>query len=115
MDALARLIERELARGLKVEDIEQRIPHATLHGYMNPKRQREQPIRKRQMQELALALDVPLSEVEFAAVASVGYSFMRGLAIGDPQTEAIVGEEISDIPRPRAIRSVEHAPLHPPE
>lgn len=77
MTPLAQLIEATIKRrGWTTAQVEDRgISHSTLHGYMTRETLYKQPLRTKSMETLAKVLDLPLSEVQRAAVASAGYLY----------------------------------------
>ncbi len=74
----ALILGRMRDKGWTPKQVEERgVSHATLWRYMNPVRLSSPP-RKSVMQSLANALDLPVSEVQRAAVESVGYLYAPG-------------------------------------
>jgi transcriptional regulator with XRE-family HTH domain len=88
MTPLAALVNEQMRKkGWTPQQVQDRgVSHSTLFRYMKNTRLR-QPPRADTLQALANALDLPLSDVQKAAVDSVGYLYQE--AVGD--TRVLIG------------------------
>lgn len=88
MTPLAQLVVDTMRRrGWSMQQVEARgISHSSLHRFTQPVAYSQTP-RKASLEKLALVLDLPLSQVQKAAMQSVGYVYSEAAT---PDTTAII-------------------------